>query len=286
MEPITAIALGTGLFQGGLGIAKGAAGGAAREQDYLNQTAFQKANQEFAGWQATFNAKVNDLNSQYKYWADTINFNQEFAYSKSLQNVELIREIKQAELVRDTRAAAGSSYLLDSEAITAAYRENSMREAVALQQYQWRSLQARASVQAMNMEGNSVDRLVNQYHRQESDYRTISEINGRIRERQYTREQAGRIAQYLSQYNSQTFYDKAVVFDPIPPFAPLPTMIQPAGPSMIGGAPSRLATGLDMATGALSGVQAGLSMYSALGGTFGSSDSSGSTPDATPPVKP
>lgn len=276
MEPITAISLAFGAANAGLGAAKGAAGGAARAQQHLTQTTFQKVNDEFASWQATFNAKVNDLNSQYKYWTDTVNFNQQLAYSKSLQNVELIREIRQAELVRDTRAAAGSSYILDSEAITAAYSENSTREAVALQQYQWRSLQARASVQAMGMEGNSVDRLVNQYHRQESDYKTISAINSRIRERQYTREQAGAMAKYLSQYNSQQFYEKAVVFDPIPPFAPLPTMIQPAAPSMVGGGPSGMATALDMATGVMAGAQAGLSMYSALGGTIGSSSNSNS----------
>lgn len=275
MEPISAISLGVGLAQGGLGILQGAAGGAAREQDYLNQTTFQKANSEFSSWQATFNAKVNDLNSQYKYWAETVNYNQELAYSKSLQNVELVKEFRQAELVRDTRAAAGSSYILDSAAITAAYSENSMREAVALQQYKWRSLQARASVQAMGMEGKSIDRIVNAYHRQESDYRTIQDINSKIASRQLRRDQANAIAGYLSKYNSQQFYDKQQIFDPIPPFAPLPTMIQPAPPSMTGGRPSGMATALSMATGVLGGVQSGLSMYSALGGKFGSNSGNG-----------
>ena len=58
MEPITAISLAFGAANAGLGAAKGAAGGAARAQQHLTQTTFQKVNDEFASWQATFNAKV------------------------------------------------------------------------------------------------------------------------------------------------------------------------------------------------------------------------------------
>ena len=266
MDPITGMSLAFGALQGGLGVLQGAASGQAAQQDYLNQTAFQSANNQFAQWQAGFNAKINNANNQYKYWADTVNYNQNLAYTKSLRNVELLKAVRQAEVVRDTRAAAGSSFVVDSEAITAAYSEASMQEAVAMQQYQWRSLQARASVQAMNMEGNSVDRLVNDYSRQEGDYATIQEINKGIRSRQYTRTQAAQVTQYLSRWNSQQFYEEQPVMDPLPPFAPLPTLITPAGPTMTGSGPSGLATGLNIATGVMGGIQGGLGMASTLKG--------------------
>ena len=71
-----------------------------------------------------------------------------------------MKGVAQAEVVRDTRASAGASYALESEAIGQAYAETSMQDAVALQQYQWRSLQARASVQARATAGKSIDRIV------------------------------------------------------------------------------------------------------------------------------
>lgn len=264
MDPISAISLGVGVLQGGLGMAQGIAGGKAAQQDYLNQKAMQEANNQFATWQAGFNARVNNANNQYKYWAETVNYNQQLSYTNALRNVELLKAVKQAELVGQTRAAAGASYVQDSEAITQMYQEASMQEAVALQQYQWRALQNQSSVQAMAMEGNSVDRVVNDYARQLGDYTTLQEINTQIRGRQYTREQAAQVTQYLSRWNSQQFYEEQPYMDPLPPFAPLPTLITPAGPTFSGGAPSSTAAGLNIVSGALGGVSAGLSMYSSL----------------------
>lgn len=261
-----------------LGVAQGWAGNQAAQQDYLNQVAFADAQNEFAAWQSGFNARIQNANNQYQYWVEQTNYGQQLAYSKSQRNVELLKAVRQAEVVRDTRAAAGASYVRDSEAIAAAYSEASMQEAVALQQYQWRSLQARASVQAMATEGRSVDRLVNDYARQEGDYATLQDINKKIRERQYTRAQAGQVADYLSRWNSQTFYDEATVFDPLPPFAPLPALMTPAGPSMVGGAPSSAAAGLNIAAGVLGGVNSGLGMYSSLRGLQAPSGGSNKPP--------
>ena len=135
-----------------------------------------------------------------------------------------------------------------------------MQDAVALQQYQWRSLQARASVQARGTAGKSVDRIVNNFARQEGDYRTIQQINGGLRERQYDRNQTARIAKYISQYNSQQYYEQADVFDPIAPFPPLPTMMLPPAPSMRGGGPSAGAAILSGAGAVLGGVNAAYGM--------------------------
>lgn len=275
MVVIDPISLAFGAVSTGLNLMGASASNKAAQQDYLNQTAFQKANSQFASWQAGFNAKINDANNQYKYWQETVNYNQNLAYTKALRNVELLKGIRQAEVVRDTRAAAGASYVQDSEAITAAYGEASMQEAVAMQQYQWRSLQARSSVQAMNMEGNSVDRLVNDYARQEGDYATLQEINKGIRSRQFSRTQSARVAQYLSQYNSQQFYEEQPYMEPLPPFAPLPTLITPPGPTMTGAGPSSAAAGLNIATGLLGGVQSVFSMQSTLNSLRTPSSSSG-----------
>jgi hypothetical protein len=273
---VIAPALALGAAQAGMGIFQAFTGNAAAKQDYLNQTAFQEANNEFASWQARLNAKLTDTNAQYKYWAETVNHNQQLAYTGSLRNVELLKAVRQAETVASTRAAAGAGYVQDSDAISQAFAESSMQEAVALQQYQWRSLQGQASVQAMGQEGNSVDRLVNDYARQLGDYETLQTINKGIRGRQYTREQAGQVAQYLSRWQSQSFYDQQQFMDPIAPFAPLPTMIQPPGPSMTGAGPSSGALGLNIGTAVMGGVSSGLSMNSQMNGLRTPSSSTGS----------
>lgn len=264
-----------GAANAGLGILQGIAGNQAAQQDYMNQVAFQNANNQFARWQAGFNARVNDANNQYKYWADTVNYNQNLAYTNSLRNVELLKSIRQAETVAQVRSAAGAAFLQDSDAIGQAYTEASMQEAVALQQYQWRALQGQSSVQAMAMEGNSVDRLVNDYARQLGDYETLQAINEGIRKRQYGREQAGQLAQYLSRWQSQQFYDEQTYLDPVAPFAPLPTLIQPAGPSMTGSGPSSAAGWINVGTGILGGISAGISMNNQLGGLRRPSSSTG-----------
>jgi hypothetical protein len=249
-----------GAASAGMGIMQGIAGNQAAQQDYLNQKAYQEANNKFAMWQAGFNAKVNNANAQYGYWAETVNYNQTLAYAKSMRNLEVLKAAKQAEVVMNTRAAAGASYVQDSEALTQQFSEASMQEAVALQQYQWRSLQARSSVQAMAMEGNSVDRLVNDYARQLGDQATLQQINKGLRTRQYTREQAGQVAQYLSRYSSQQFYEETQVIDPAPPFAPLPSMITPSAPTFTGGGPSGAAAAIGIGTGILGGINAGIGM--------------------------
>ena len=251
-----------GLAQFGLGAAQAGLGFMAKQQQYANDVAFQKANSRFASWQAGFNARVNDANNQYRYWQETVNYNQELAYAHTQRNVETLKAIRQAEVVRDTRAAAGADYILQSEAIAAQFAEQEMAAAVAQQQYSWRALQARSSVRAMGREGKSVDRLVNNYARQEGDYYALQEINQGIRTRQYSRAQSGQIAQYLSQYNSQTFYEETPVLDPIPPFPPLPTMVTPAPPSRTGAPPSVAAFGLGLLGAGVSGYNAALSFES------------------------
>ena len=275
MDPFT-LSLAFGAANAGMGILQGAASNQAAQQDYVNQMAYQEANNQFARWQAGFNARANNLNSQYSYWAETVNYGQQMAYAASQRNVELMRSVKQAEVVAQTRASAGAAYALDSSAISQAYEEASMQEAVSLQQYQWRALQARSSVQAMAMEGNSVDRLVNDYSRQLGDYETLQSINKGIRTRQYTREQTAQVAQYLSRWNSQQFYEETQVVDPIPPFAPLPALVQPSGPSFTGSGPSKAAAGLNIASGVLGGINAGFGMESTLRGLKGPGKSTGS----------
>ena len=264
MIVLSPLAVGFGVANAGLGVLQSFANYRAEKQDYLNKTAFADANSEFASYQAGINKEVSDLNKQYAFWGQTLDYGQKMIHANSMRNVELMKSIAQAEVVRDTRAAAGASYVLDSEAIGQSYAENSMREAVALQQYQWRSLQARASVQARGTAGKSVDRIVNNYARQEGDYRTIQRINQGLAERQYDRAQTGRIAKYLSQYNSQQYYQQADVFDPIAPFPPLPTMMLPPAPSMRGGGPSAGAAVLGGLSAVVGGVNSAIGMQGSI----------------------
>ena len=265
MVAITTAGLILGGAQAGLGVLQGIAGYKAKKQDYLNQKAFQEANNKFANWQAGFNARISDANKQHEYWKDTVNYNREHAWTNSLRNVELNKSIAQAEFVAETRAAAGASYVRDSEALTQSYEEQAMRDAVAVKQYRWRSLQARASTQVLNSQGKSIDAIINDYSRQQGDYETLLDINERLRTRQYNREQAGQVATYMTRWNSQQFYSEQPYMDPLQPFAPLPTLITPAPPSMVGSAPSMGAAMLNVASGALGGFTTALSV-SKLGG--------------------
>ena len=243
-----------GAAQAGLGVAQSIFGYKAQAQDHLNQTVFNDYNNEFAQWQAGFNARINNANKQYNYWAQTVDYNNKLAYTHSLRNVETMKSIRQAETVGRTRAAAGAGFIQDSEAVTQQYQEKSMEEAVATQQYRWRALQARASVQAMGREGKSVDRIVNDYSRQVGDYEALQSVNAALRKRQFSRTQAAQVANYLSRWNSQQFYEEQPFIDPIPPFAPLPTLITPAPPTMRGGGPSKGAAILGAAGAVLGGV--------------------------------
>ena len=257
-------AIAMGVAQAGMGIFQGILGNQGQKQDYLNQKVFQQQQAVFSRWQSGLNAKIADENNAYKYWGDVVNYNQQLAYTNSLRNVEVMKAIRQAEVVRDTRAAAGASYVQDSDALSQQLSEASMQEAVASQQYNWRALQARSSVQAMATEGNSVDRIVNDYARQQGDYETLLAIGKGLRERQYNRAQTARVTQYLSQWQSEQFYEESKIFDPIPPFAPLPTLIQPPGPSMTGGKPSGAAAAINIGTGILGGINTGISMNNQL----------------------
>ena len=254
-----------GAAQAGMGILGAVTGYQAQKQDYINQKAFQGANSQFASWQAGFNKRVTDANAQYNYWQETVNYNQNLAYTSSLKNYELLKEIRQAELVGQTRAAAGANFARSSEALSQQMAEASMQDAVAYQQYQVAALKARGQVLAGNQEGNSIDRLVNDYARQVGDYQAIQSINEGLRTRQYNREQAGQVAQYLSQYNSQTFYEAQPFLEPIAPFAPLPSLLAAPSPTMTGSGPSAGAMALGIGTSILGGVQTGLNVAGQLG---------------------
>ena len=83
-------------------------------------------------------------------------------------------------------------------------------------------------------------------------------------DRQYDRAQTGRIAKYLSQYNSQQYYQQADVFDPIAPFPPLPTMMLPPAPSMKGSGPSAGAAVLGGLGAVVGGVNSAIGMQGAI----------------------
>jgi hypothetical protein len=131
-----------------------------------------------------------------------------------------------------------------------------MGDAVALQQYRMQSLRSRSSVLAMAQEGRSIDRLVNDYARQEGDFSVLQQINAGLYSRQMQREKVAGVTEYLQNYNSQQFYTQQPYLDPIAPFAPLPTMIQPPPPSMQGGRP-----GNSMGINGLTSVMGGVNTY-------------------------
>ena len=127
--------------------------------------------------------------------------------------------------MRDTRAAASAAFI-DSEAINARYAESEMASAVAQKQYSWRALQARSSMRARGQEGNTPDRLVNDYARQEGDYMALQEVNSSLASNQLKRAQTAQVAQFLSRWNSQDFYQERTYMDPIAPFPLLPSLIK------------------------------------------------------------
>lgn len=259
--PIAAV---FGAAQAGLGILGAGAEGAAAQQQHLNEVAFQNANTQFARWQAGFSARVADANAQYNYWQETVNYNQNLAYSRSLRNYETLKAIAQADVVEQTRSAAGAAFVGNTQAINQQAAEASMREAVAQQQYQVAALKARGRARASEQEGATIDRLLNDYVRQVGDYQTIQAINEGFRTRQFSREQAAQVAEYLSRYNSQTFYQEQPYMEPVAPFAPLPALLEAPAPSMTGSGPSGAATALRMGTALLGGVNAGLDMAGKL----------------------
>lgn len=255
------VGMAMGGLQFGLGLLTNNANNNAKRQDYLNQTAFQDATTQFNSWQAGMNAERSDLNQQYKYWGDTVRYNQNFSYTQQLRAVEYAKEAEQAELVFNTRASAAADYANQSSALAAQMEERAMSEAVAVQQYRYRALQSSAAYQAAGQEGNSMDRFVRDFDRQAGDYAALKQIEAGLRENQYTREQQGQVATYLSRYNSQQFYIRQPYMNPIAPFAPLPTLVTPSGPTMRGAAPGSNSF-LQSTTAAMGGLNTALSFGS------------------------
>ena len=254
-------AVAFGVVSGGLNFLSGIANYQAQRQDYVNKLAYKKASDEFASWSARQQAAQTDINNQYKFWGEKVNYGQSLAYTNSLRNYELSKAIVSAEEVARVRSSAGADFISTSDAFAQGFQQEAMADAVALFQYNVQALKARSTIAAGATEGPSVDRLMNDYARQVGDFTTLKRINDGFKESQYTRQQAGAISQYINQYNSQQFYQQQDYVDPIPPFAPLPTLIGPAGPSMVGSGPSAGAALLGAVSG---GLSAGLSTYGAL----------------------
>ena len=253
MVVITPLMMAGGQFA--LSALQGYLGYQAKQQEYVNQQAQQRASNEFAQWTASNQARTQDLNNNYRFYQEQVNYGQELAYASQMRNFELAKSINQAEVVARTRSSAMADYSQQSGALAEAFQQQSMADAVSMMQYKQQALRQQASVSATMQEGRSVDRYINDYARQVGDMEAMRQLNERFRTRQYTREQAGQIATYLNRYNSQQLYQDQQVLDPIMPFAPLPTLVNPAGPSFTGARPSAtsafLGTALNAGTAAM-----------------------------------
>jgi hypothetical protein len=268
MDPLIG-GIGLGLIQGVLGAAGSQAAYQQQVQNYKDALKFQKVSDKYARWSAKINARVANTSAKYKHFADLVQYNQEKSYVNQLRNYELVKAINQAKLVRETRTSAMSDYVLQSQALSEGIREQATADAVSYYQYMQQGIRARSAVMANETEGASADRIYQDYARQVGDMATIQAINTKFKERQYTREQAGQIAQYLSKYNSQQFYQQQPYQDPIRPFAPMPTLVMPPPPSMTGAGPSAAAAGLNTASAIMGGIQTGFGFYSQLKGLTG-----------------
>tara|TARA_R100001594_G_scaffold149681_1_gene208216 strand:+ start:765 stop:1550 length:786 start_codon:yes stop_codon:yes gene_type:complete len=254
-------AVAAGAAVGGLNVLSGILEYQGKKQDYVNQVAYKQASDEFARWSARQQASQADINNQYKFWQERINYGQSLAHTNQLRNYELSTAIANAEEVARARASAGADYTQTSAAYSEAFRQEAMADAVALMQYKVQALKSRSSIAAGMTEGKSIDRLINDYSRQVGDFETLQNINQGFKGRQYSDKQAAAISQYLNQYNNQRFYQQKEYEDPLPPFAPLPTLISAPGPSMVGSAPS---FGAALVGSVASGVKAGFGTYGAL----------------------
>lgn len=250
------IPLGISAVSTGLGLFGANAQAKAQKQEYDAQRSYQQATNKFAAWQSQLNYKFQNAESQQQYWQATLQHNQQLAYVHQLKNFELAKQISQADVVAGTRAAAGAEFVGNSEAMSAQFQEAAQQELVAQQQYHWRALQARSSVQAMDQQGQSVDRLIDSYAKQAGDYDSIAAINRGLQDRQYSRQQAASIGRYLSQWNSQSFYEPTRYIEPMAPFVPLPALMMPSAPSMTGVAPSGGIGALGLGTALLGGIGA------------------------------
>ena len=259
-----AIGLGLGLGQMGMSLFGASAQDASARQQYQDALKFQRVSDKYARWSSKINARIANTQSKYRYWAETVNYNQNLSYVNQLRNYELTKAYKQADVVRRTRTSAMADFSLQSQALSEGIREQAAQDAVSAYQYAHQAMKAQSQVVASGQEGASVDRLVNDYARQLGDFEALKQINQNFRERQYTREQAGLVANYISRYNSQQFYDPAPYQDPVRPFAPLPTLVMPQPPSMTGAGPSQAAANLTMGNAVLGGINTGLSVWQGL----------------------
>lgn len=259
-----AVSAAMGGAQMGMSIFGANAQNASARQQYQDALKFQRVSDKYARWSSKINARIANTQSKYRYWAETVNYNQNLSYVNQLRNYELTKAYKQAEVVRRTRTSAMADFSLQSQALSEGIQEQAAQDAVSAYQYAHQAMKAQSQVVAAGQEGASVDRLVNDYARQLGDFEALKQINQNFRERQYTREQAGLVANYISRYNSQQFYDPAPYQDPVRPFAPLPTLVMPQPPSMTGAGPSQAAANLTMGNAVLGGINTGLSVWQGL----------------------
>jgi hypothetical protein len=261
IDPVSAVVGGVSAIGG---IFQSIAADKAKKQDYLNQSAYASATGAFNQWQAGMNQKITTQNQQYQYWGETVQYNQQLAYTGQLRNYELSKELAQAERVGQARAGAGTNYAINATVTANQLQERGMQEAVAMQQYAYRSLQQSSAYQAMAQEGRTADRYIANFARQAGDYNTLMQINQGLEQRQYRNDQLGNITKYLNEYNSQQFYEPTKYVDPVAPFPPLPSLMMPPPPSMKGGGPSSAGLGLGIGTALLGGVNASISTASAI----------------------
>ncbi len=264
INPVTAISAATGIASFFTGQKASNAQAAQAKQNYKDQKRFQQANAKYAEFSADIQRRSQDVGNQYQYWQQLVNYNQNLSYVNQLRNFELSKAIIQADFVERTRSAAMADYSLQSQALSDALGQQAMADAVSYQQYMVQGLKARAALVAGGQEGQSVDRYVSDFSRQVGDQATLLEINQGFREGQYTRQQAAQVAGYVSQYNSQQFYQLAPYQTPIKPFAPLPTLVMPPPPSMTGAGPSGQAGTINFLNNALGAIGTGISTWQGL----------------------
>ena len=250
---------GGALVSGGLGFLQGQLQHAAQKQKYINDVAYKEAMDEYSGWAAGMQAKQTNVNQNYSYWVERLNHGQQVSHAYNLRAVELSKSIAQADLVAETRTAAGANYINKASAIQARHEQEAMSEAMAMFHTKVQGLRNRASIGALGV--GMVDAMQMDVQRQVGNKATISQINQKFRDGQYTRDQAGAIAGYLKEFNSQQFYEAQEIMDPLPPFPPIPALVGAVPPSMVGSAPSSSAAFLSSVAG---GFSAGLNTYVGL----------------------
>lgn len=256
--------LAIGGLQAGLGAAGARAQYEQQKQNYEDALRFQRVSDKYAKWNSRIQTRVSNTAAKYKYFTEVVAYNQDKSYVNQLRNYELVKAINQAQVVRQTRGSAMSDFTLQSQALSEGIREQAAADAVSYYQYVQQGIRARSAVLANEQEGASVDRIYQDYARQIGDMESLMAISQKFKNRQYTREQAGQIAQYVSRYNSQQFYTQQPYQDPIKPFAPLPTLVMPQPPSMTGAGPSAAAANINMASSILGGINTAMGTYSML----------------------